>query len=52
MNIKHEYIKFRPFFIKAKRRTIKYELELPKITKVQLVFYMLLLKLVDIKILI
>ena len=47
---KFDYIKVKPFFIKAKKRIGSYNLKLFKDTKVQLIFYILLLELTDSKI--
>ena len=47
---KFNYVKVGPFFIRAKKKTISYKLDLPKYTKIYSVFYCLLLELVDPKI--
>ena len=47
---KIDLIKIKPFFIKAKKRTITYKLKLHKNVIVYLIFYILLLELADSKI--
>ena len=47
-----DYIKFELLFIKTKKETFNYKLELPKYAKVYFIFHLLLLKLVDLTILI
>ena len=49
---KPNYIKIELFFIKAKKRTISYKLELFQNFKVYFVFYILVLELIEFKILI
>ncbi len=44
---KLDHIKIESFFIKAIKESINYKLDLPKNVKVFLVFYILLLELVD-----
>ena len=44
---KLDYIKVRPFLVKQQRGLVNYKLDLPKDTNIYLVFYILLLELVD-----
>ena len=44
---KPTFIKVKPFFIKAKRRTVSYKLELFKNIKIYSIFYLLLSKFID-----
>ena len=44
---KLDHVKVESFFIKAIKESINYELDLPKNVKVFLIFYISLLKLVD-----
>jgi len=47
LNKKLNYVKVKSFLVKKIKRLINYELDLSKNVKVFLVFYILLLKLVD-----
>jgi hypothetical protein len=47
LNKKLNYVKIESFLIKKTKRLVNYELDLPKNVKVFLVFYISLLKLVD-----
>ena len=47
---KLNYVKVEIFFIKVKKKVIKYKLKLAKKSKIWLIFYMLVLKLVNSKI--
>ena len=51
-NKKLYYHKVKLFFIKARKKSISYKIELHKNVKIYLIFYLLLLKLVDSKTLI
>ena len=42
---KLNYIKIKLFFIKVRKKTVKYKLKLPNSTTIYPIFYMLLLKL-------
>ena len=44
---KLDYIKVRPFLVKRQKGPVNYKLDLPKDTNIHLVFYILLLELVD-----
>ena len=44
---KLDYVKVRPFLVKQQKGLVNYKLDLPKDTNIHLVFYILLLELVD-----
>lgn len=46
------HVKVKLFFVKAKKRKISYKLNLPKNAKIYFIFYILILKLRDLKTLI